>query len=135
MTTNAQAFFEAYRDAFRALDGAAVARCYAEPSGISQDGVYTHWANRAAVQANMDALCQLYRERGLAGVAFELRQVLPLGSHALFADVHWRIDWAGDDTGVKAPWHFGTAYHLMRTPEGWKVLLCTAYDEAALFQA
>jgi hypothetical protein len=131
MTAEVQAFFEAYRDAFRALDGAAVARCYAEPSGIDQDGVYTHWVNRAAVQANMDALCQLYRERGLSGVDVELRQVLPLGGHALFADLHWRIDWASGE----APWHFGTAYHLMRTPEGWKVLLCTAYAEAALFQA
>lgn len=127
----ARAFLEAYRDAFQALDGAAVARCYAEPSGIDQDGVYTHWADRAAVQANMDALCALYRARGLADVAFELRQQVPLGDHAVFVDVRWRIDW---DTG-EAPWHFVTAYHLLRTAEGWKVLLCTAYSEAALFRA
>ena len=50
--------------------------------------------------------------------------------HAL-ADIQWRIDWnAGQE-----PWRFKTTYNLVRTDQGWKILLCTAYSEAALHKA
>ena len=56
MQAEIRAFFEQYRDAFNALDGAAVAAFYAEPSGIAQDGVYTYWPDRQPVVANMMAI-------------------------------------------------------------------------------
>jgi hypothetical protein len=78
----------------------------------------------------MVALCQLYRERGFVRAEFEERQFIDQGEHFAVADLHWRIDWnQGQD-----PWDFGTTYNLVRTSEGWKVLLCTAYSEAALFK-
>jgi ketosteroid isomerase-like protein len=123
-------FFESYRDAFNALDGAAVADLYAEPSGIAQGGLYTYWPSRQPVTENMQALCQLYRERGFVRAEFEARQFIEQGQHFAVADLQWRIDW----NEGQEPWGFRTTYNLVRTSHGWKVLLCTAYSEGALFK-
>ncbi len=130
MTPDIQAFLDRYRDAFNALDGDAVAALYAEPSGIAQGGRYTPWPDRAAVAANMRALCAMYRERGFVRAAFTTRRSLPLGRHDVVVDLDWRIDWQGG----AAPWHFATAYHLMRGNEGWQVRQCIAHEEDRLWQ-
>ena len=124
-------FFESYRDAFNALDGIAVAAFYAEPSGIAQDGLYTHWPQRQPVVENMTALCKLYEDKGFVRADFEPHQFIDQGANYAVADVQWRIDWIGG----QEPWRFKTTYNLVRTEQGWKVLLCTAYSEAALFGA
>jgi len=128
MPREIQAFFESYRDAFNALDCKAVAELYAEPSGIAQDGVYTHWPDRSLVAENMEALCRLYRDKGFVRAAFEAQQFIDQGEKFAVADVLWRIDWSGGQES----WRFKTTYNLVRTLVGWKVLLCTAYSEAAL---
>lgn len=127
MPQDITAFFERYRDAFNRLDGEAVAGLYAEPSGIAQDGRYTHWPSRPLVAKNMVALCEHYRARGFEKAEFEVGQVIDQGEQFAIADVHWRIHWARG----QAPWDFGTTYNLVRGDEGWKVLLCTAYSEPA----
>ena len=126
MTDELLAFFARYRDAFNRLDGEAVAALYAEPSAIAQHGVVTHWPDRAAVAANMVALCAQYRGRGFVSAAFEPGLHLPLGEHDAVVTLQWRI------TGAPGAHDelFRTAYHLTRTPQGWRVLLCTAYEES-----
>jgi hypothetical protein len=126
-----RAFFESYRNAFNALNGSAVAEFYAEPSGIAQDGTYTHWPERQPVAENMIALCKLYGDRGFVRANFEPCQFIDQGERYAVADLQWRIDW----NGVQEPWCFKTTYNLVRTQQGWKVLLCTAYSEAALHRA
>jgi ketosteroid isomerase-like protein len=131
MPQDIRAFFESYREAFNALDGVAVAGLYAEPSGIAQDGWYTHWPSRQPITQNMVELCQLYRERGFVRAEFEAGQFIDQGEQFAIADLLWRIDWSQG----QEPWRFRTTYNLIRTDQGWRVLLCTAYSEAALFQA
>jgi aminoglycoside 6'-N-acetyltransferase I len=121
-------FFDRYRSAFDALDGDAVAALYAEPAAIAQSGRVTVWPDRAAVAANMRALCAQYAERGWAGADFGLRELRPQGPDHTFADLRWTLR----RTGTAAPWVFGTAYNLVRTGEGWRVALCIAYEEGAL---
>jgi len=131
MPREIQAFFESYRDAFNALDGRAVADLYAEPSGIAQDGTYTHWPDGRPISENMKALCESYRDKGFVRATFQPQHFIEQGEKFAVVDLLWRIDWgAGQD-----PWQFKTTYNLVRTPQGWKVLLCTAYSEAALFKA
>ena len=125
-----RAFFESYRDAFNALDGKAVADLYAEPSGIAQDGIYTHWHERGTVAENMTALCSLYKDKGFLHADFEAGQFIDQGDAHAVADVLWRIDWAGGQD----PWRFKTTYNLVRVSGIWQVLLCTAYSEPALFE-
>jgi ketosteroid isomerase-like protein len=131
MPREIRVFFERYRDAFNALDGHAVAEFYAEPSGIAQDGVYTHWLQKQSVAENMTALCKLYEDRAFVSADFEPKQFIDQGSNYAVADVQWRINWGNGQES----WNFGTTYNLVRTAQGWKVLLCTAYSEAALYRA
>lgn len=125
------AFFERYRDCFNALDGAAVAELYAEPSGIAQGGTYTHWPTRAPIRDNMEALCRLYRDKGYRQAGFEIAHFIAQGSRYATADLRWRIEWLRS----AEPWTFATTYNLVRTERGWQVLLCTAYEEDRLHRA
>ena len=124
-------FFESYRDAFNALDGKAVAELYADQSGIAQDAAYTHWPSRKPVVDNMTTLCKIYKDKGFIRADFEAGQFIDQGTKHAVADVLWRIDW---NTGQE-PWRFKTTYNLIRTAQGWQILLCTAYSEAALHNA
>ena len=122
-------FLDAYRDAFRAFDGAAVAQLYAEPSGIVSDLGYTHWGTRAAVESNMRALCELYRADGVRSVTGTPGLCVRLGEHAAFVTVDWTLE---RDAG---PRRFATAYNLGREGASWCVRLCTAYEEQPLNRA
>jgi hypothetical protein len=129
-SAQAQAFFETYRDAFNALDGIAVAALWHTPSGIAQDGSVTWWADAASMHDNFVALCEVYRQAGFARTEFEVTALHPLGPQFAWADVQWSI--YRDDNSVLQ--RFRTAYHLINTDlvhtdPGWRVLLCTAYQE------
>ncbi len=128
MPAEIRAFFEHYRDAFDQLDGEAVARLYAVPSGIASDSGYTHWPAFEPIRANMVALCELYRQNGYASATFEPVAFLAQGENYAVADISWNIE----RTGQREPWRFNTTYNLMRTRDGWRVFLCTAYSEKKL---
>jgi 2-oxoglutarate dehydrogenase complex dehydrogenase (E1) component-like enzyme len=123
-------FFETYRDAFNSLQGNAVAELYAEPSGIAQGGVYTHWPDRVPVIENMNALCDLYRKKGYVRADFEPIAYVNQGDQHAIADLRWRIEW----NDGQEPWQFNTTYNVVHTNQGWRVLLCTAYTEDKLFK-
>lgn len=128
MPADIRAFFDAYQAAFDALDGAAIAALYAEPSAIAQGGRLTHWPTREPVEQNMVALCDLYRGKGYVRARHVPERFFAQGADYAVADLQWRIDWAEG-----APWRFNTTYNLVRTASGWRVLLCTAYAEDKLF--
>ena len=127
MPSEIRAFFESYRAAFNALDGDAVARLYAVPSGIADDTGYEHWPTYEPIRKNMVALCELYREDGYVSAEFEPVGFIAQGEHFGVVDLAWKIQWHG-----KEPSRFNTTYNVMRTGEGWRVLLCTAYSEQRL---
>ena len=130
MPAEIRAFFNAYCAAFNTLDGAAVARLFAIPSGIASDLGYIHWPTYEAVRDNMTALCTRYRDNGYGSASFEPAAFIPQGERFAVADIRWRIERSGQE----APWEFNTTYNLIRTAEGWRVLLCTAYSEQRLNQ-
>ena len=127
MPAEIHAFFERYREAFNALDGEAVAALYAVPSGIASDSGYTHWSTLEPVRKNMVALCDLYRKNGYVSADFEPAAFIEQGPGFAVADLLWGITWEREE-----PSHFNTTYNLIRTPEGWRVLLATAYSEKRL---
>ena len=128
MTADIREFFEQYSAAFNRLDGEAVARLYALPSGIASDKGYTHWPSFEPVRNNMLALCELYRANGFSSAKFEEASFLAQGENYAVVDLSWQID----RINGQAPWQFNTTYNLIRTTEGWRVMLCTAYEEKRL---
>ncbi len=127
MPAEIRAFFERYRSAFNALDGEAVASMYAVPSGIAGDSGYTHWPAVEPIRKNMVALCDLYRNNGYVFSEFEPSAFIAQGEHFGVADIEWKIHWREKESS-----RFNTTYNLMRTSDGWRVLLCTAYSEKKL---
>lgn len=113
-----------YRDAFDRLDGEAVARLYATPSGILSGGRYVHWPDFASVRSNMVALCEQYRSSGYVRSSYKVASVIRQGEHAVIVDVAWQIERRLE------PQRFRTTYNLARTASGWRILLCTAYEES-----
>lgn len=128
MPPEIRAFFDSYREAFNRLDGEAVARLYAVPSGIVSDRGYTHWSSFEPIAENMVALCKLYAENGFASTVYQLAAFIGQGEHNAIADLSWTVE----RTNGQEPWRFNTTYSVMRTVEGWRVLLCTAYQEKRL---
>jgi hypothetical protein len=124
-----QAFFEAYRDAFNRLDGDAVADLWHGASGIADSrdacGRVTWWPEDTPMRANHHALCDHYRQAGYGHADFELLAHEPMGADHAFARVRWTLH----RTDGALLQRFATGYQLMRTVDGPKVLLCTAYEE------
>jgi hypothetical protein len=121
-------FLDRYRDAFDRLDGEAVARLYTVPSGIATQLGYRHWYDFESIRDNMTQLCDQYRRHGYRSARYELGSFVLQGRNAAVVDVSWHVERGARDE----PWCFGTTYNLIRTPSGWRVLLCTAYDEQPL---
>jgi len=118
-------FLEAYREAFSRLDSHAITDLYCVPSGLLSGNVYIHWPDRESIFKNMQALCEHYRMDDFEAADFESVEVVHLGRDALMANVSWRINrFQGRPSS-----RFNTAYNLVRTAEGLRVLLCTAYEE------
>ena len=128
MPRDVMSFFEQYRDAFDHLDGNAVAALYCVPSAIADQRGLTSWTSREQIIENMTALCQLYQSNGYKSAHFVPGQYLLQGSDFAVADVEWTIERQGN----LEPWCFRTTYNLRRTEDGWRVLLCTAYEEKLL---
>ena len=125
----ATSFFETYRDAFNRLDGDAVADLWHGSSGITdtRDGLarLTWWPRDAPMRANHRALCDHYRKAGYGRAEFEILHHEAMGANHAFTRLHWRIA-RSDGSLLQA---FGTGYQLMRTADGLRVLLATAFEE------
>ena len=124
-----QAFFQTYQEAFNRLDGDAVADLWHSQSGIADSrdghGRVTWWADDATMRANQIALCAIYRGNGYDHAEFDIEAHQALGANHAFARLHWTL-WRADGSLLQG---FQTGYNLIRTAQGPKVLLATAYEE------
>ena len=124
-------FFAHYRDVFNRLDGDAVADAWHVPSGIADShgpggtARFTPYADDAALRANMQALCDVYRRNGFARAEFELIDHIALGAQHAFAHVHWTLHRA-DGAELQS---FHTGYQLACTAHGPRALMAVAYQE------
>ncbi len=124
-------FFESYRDHFNRLDADAVADTWHTPSGITHPArdhpyaSYTMWPTDAPMRANTSALCDMYRGNDFSHAKFELATYVSMGANHAFVVVHWTL-WRKDSTMLQS---FKTAYNLMRTERGPRVILVTQFEE------
>ena len=86
-----RAFFDAYQDAFNALDGDAVAELWHVPSGITDSRTTIWWPDDAPMRANHRALCDIYRGLNYGQADHQITAFHPLGADHAFADVRWTL--------------------------------------------
>ena len=103
----------------RDLDG-VTEYCLA-PFLAIREGVPIHMPDRDAVRDHFGAMIDAYRGGGVATWKRVESDTRELGEHAVFTTVRWNaLDSEGNvlrDTR--------TTYHLLATPEGWRLLSYT----------
>jgi ketosteroid isomerase-like protein len=119
-------FFKLYAAAFNSGDAAAVARHIAAPALLIERTAITLWSSEADVLAAMQRLLAFYRANGFASARCTIDRLLEQGHDNAVAHVFWTIE------RKDAPaWRFHTGYNLRRFGEDWRIVVCTAYEEAA----
>lgn len=118
-------FFDAYCAAYNQLDSPLIAQHFSLPSGIAQQGQYFHFTEHQALLNNMQALCEHYRQDGFVSADYQISTFLPQGQHHCIADVAWTMT----RTAPQLPTQFQTTYNLILQESGWRIQLCTAYQE------
>jgi hypothetical protein len=86
-----------------------------------REGVPIHLADRGAVRDHFMAMIDAYRDAGytsFAPVAIDTRE---LGERAAFTTVRWHAL----DTDGNVARDTQTTYHLLATPDGWRLLSYT----------
>ena len=121
-------FFESYREAFDRLDAEAIAHHFCVPSMIVSGDGCTLFTDAGQIRTNMIALCARYRAHGFATATFEPGGFIDQPPDHAVADLLWTIR----RRDGFPPWSFRTGYNLRRVANGWRVLLCTAYEEERL---
>jgi len=125
MRADLRRFFELYREAFNRLDAEAISQHFCVPSMITTPVSYAIWADARQIHANMVALCEHYRTRGFVAAEFEQRGFIDQPPNHAVVDLQWTIHRGGRLPSS----NFRTGYNLRRESSGWRVLLCTAYEE------
>jgi len=127
MPADIREFFDAYRDAFNRLDGGAVSAFYQVPSMISHSSNEGLFVDAAALIANNEALCAMYRDSGFLRAEYVENALIAQGPHFFVADLSWTIH-----RDNQAPQRFNTTYQLVRRGDAapaWKIEHVTAYSE------
>lgn len=125
MADQITAFLDSYRDAFNALDAAAIGRHFALPAML-MDGAPVVWTTADQITANMQALTGLYRDKGFSAATYVIDALLPQGADDAVVNLLWTVE-----RRQGPQWRFRTGYNLRRFGDGWKIVLCTAYEERA----
>jgi hypothetical protein len=125
MTREIQQFFDSYRESFNRLDGRAVSAHYQVPSMISSNASEGLFVDDVALEANNDALCNLYRDNGFVSANYAENMCLKQGEDFYLADLQWTIQWHD-----KPAQQFNTTYQLVRRGDAntraWKIEHVTA---------
>ena len=124
MRSEVESFFASYCQAFNMADPVAVTRHIAAPS-ILLGRTVSLWQTDVDVLAAMERLLTYYRNNGYRSASLAIEHTREQGADYVTVDVLWTIERDGP------PWRFHTGYTLRRSSEGWKAVVCTAYEEPA----
>ncbi len=128
MRAEIQRFFGRYAAAYNARDAAAVASHISAPSLLIEKTA-TVWSTEADILAAVNRLLRSYQVGGFVLAHLALEQVVELGSDDAVVEVAWTIE-----RRDAPPWRFRTGYNLHRAEGRWRIVVCTAFQEAAARQ-
>ena len=121
MTVAIDSLIHEYARRYSACEVDGVTELCLWPFVAIRAGAAIHLADRDAVRDHFTTMIDAYRAAGyasFAAVAIDTRQ---LGERAAFATVRWH---ALDSDGEVAR-DTQTTYHLLATPDGWRILSYT----------
>ena len=88
-----------------------------------REGQPIHMPDRESVRDHFEAMIDAYRGGGVATWKRVESDTRKLGEHAAFTTVRWNaLD--ADEQVLRDTW---TTYHLLATPEGWRLLSYTTH--------
>ena len=129
MTGQVERFFAGYCDAFNRSDAPAIARYFAVPCLLVEEAT-TVWSTGRDVLQAITRLLSFYAAQGFETLDFKVERVLALDDGHVVADIAWTIG----RTGGRPTWRFRTAYNLRYAAGDWRIVCCTAYQEARVRQ-
>jgi hypothetical protein len=121
MTVTINSLIHEYARRYSAREVDGVTELCLWPFVAIREGAAIHLADRDAVRDHFTTMIDAYRDAGyasFAAVAIDTRQ---LGGRAAFATVRWHA--LGTDGEVARDTQ--TTYHLLATPDGWRILSYT----------
>jgi hypothetical protein len=121
MTVTINSLIHQYARRYSAREVDGVTELCLWPFVAIREGAAIHLADRDAVRDHFTTMIDAYRDAGyasFAAVAIDTRQ---LGGRAAFATVRWHA--LGTDGEVARDTQ--TTYHLLATPDGWRILSYT----------
>jgi len=121
MTAAVDSLIHEYARRYSAREVDGVMELCLWPFVAIREGAAIHLADRYAVRDHFAAMIDAYRDAGYASfapVAIDTRQ---LGKQAAFTTVRWHA--LGTDGKVARDTE--TTYHLLATPDGWRILSYT----------
>lgn len=128
MRVEIERFFRGYAAAYNADDPEAVACHIAAPSLLIEKAARV-WSTEAEILAAIRRLLGSYRASGVVAANFALERVVELGCDDAVVEVAWTLE------RRDAPsWQFSTGYNLHRADGTWRIVVCTAFQEAAARQ-
>ena len=121
MTVAIDSLIHEYARRYSAREVDGVTELCLWPFVATREGAAIHLADRDAVRDHFTTMIDAYRDAGyasFAAVAIDTRQ---LGGRAAFATVRWHAL----DTDGEVARDTQTTYHLLATPDGWRILSYT----------
>jgi ketosteroid isomerase-like protein len=122
LTSDIEAFFEAYNEAFASFDGHRIAALYHLPTVTMRgDGSIHCLRSREELARFFQGVADTYRKDGYAGSRFEGLQVSPIGGRSALATLDWKMS-RGDGSLIR---EWRQSYNLVRVVSGWEILVST----------
>ena len=121
MTVTIESLIHEYARRYSAREVDGVTELCLWPFVAIREGAAIHFADGDAVRDHFTTMIDAYRDAGyasFAAVAIDTRQ---LGERAAFATVRWHAL----DTDGEVARDTQTTYHLIATPDGWRILSYT----------
>jgi len=121
MTAAVDSLIHEYARRYSAREVDGVMELCLWPFVAIREGAAIHLADRYAVRDHFAAMIDAYRDAGYASFAPVAIDTRRLGKQAAFTTVRWHA--LGTDGKVARDTE--TTYHLLATPDGWRILSYT----------
>lgn len=122
LAAEVRAFFDQYNEAFASFDGKRIAALYYMPTVTMRGDGSIHCLQSSEDLASFfQGVVDTYRKDGYSDGNFKNFEALAIGGLSALATMDWEL--LRQDGSVIKSWR--QSYNVVRTPEGWRILVST----------